>query len=196
MNWYKKAQIEEEQVPEEISRIDKAKEFGEKRHEGQYRKYNKQPYFTHPSKVADIVKTLTSDEDVIIAAYLHDTLEDTSTTYEELANKFSPKVASLVKELSSSKEGIAEVGKAQYLLNKMMSMSPDALLIKLADRYDNTSGFAKDRELLKDDNHNLQKLNSFIDKYKKETQYILDNLKCPLTSVHNTIINMIRHNIT
>lgn len=195
MNWYKASQIEEEQVPEEISKTDKAREFGTKKHEGQYRKYNKQPYFTHPSKVADLIKTLTNDEDVIIAAYLHDTLEDTSTTYEELASEFSPKVASLVKELSSSKEGIAEIGKAQYLLNKMMSMTPDALLIKLADRYDNTSGFSGDKELLRDDNQNLQKLNSFIDKYKKETQYILDNLKCPLTSAHNTIIGMIRRNL-
>jgi (p)ppGpp synthase/HD superfamily hydrolase len=174
---------------------EKAINFGSKKHEGQFRRFNNEPYFVHPTKVADLVKQFTDDQNIIDAAYLHDTLEDTNASFDELVREFGLEVANLVKELTSNDDEIAKVGKAQYLLNKMNHMSSDALLVKLADRCDNTSGFAEYRELLKDDTKNLEKLNKFIRRYSEETKYILDNLTANLTINHKIIIEKIRENI-
>jgi (p)ppGpp synthase/HD superfamily hydrolase len=176
--------------------IEDAIQFGIEKHQGQMRKYGGKPYFTHPSAVANVIKQFTNDQDVIIAAYLHDTLEDTQTTYQEIVEKFNERVANIVKELTSVKEDVAQLGKAQYLLNKMLHMSDEALLIKLADRFDNTSGFENDRQSLQGD-PKLDKLNSFIEKYKKETHFILDGLKVgrKLNAQQTELFNRIAKNV-
>ena len=56
--------------------IDRAIEFATKAHEGQFRKGTRRPYIVHPIEVGDIVSTMTTDEEVISAAILHDTIED------------------------------------------------------------------------------------------------------------------------
>ena len=68
--------MKEEIHTEEISMIDKAREFATKAHDGQFRKGTKRPYIVHPIEVGDIVSTMTTDEEVISAAILHDTIED------------------------------------------------------------------------------------------------------------------------
>jgi guanosine-3',5'-bis(diphosphate) 3'-pyrophosphohydrolase len=71
-------------------------------HDGQYRKNGEgiDPYILHPLQVADIVSNYTSDEDVVSAALLHDTLEDTGYTKEEMASEFGNAVADLVESVS------------------------------------------------------------------------------------------------
>ena len=77
--------------------IDRAIEFATKAHEGQFRKGTRRPYIVHPIEVGDIVSTMTTDEEVISAAILHDTIEDCKgVTREVLAENFSERVASLV----------------------------------------------------------------------------------------------------
>ena len=56
--------------------IDKAIEFATRAHRGQFRKGTRRPYIVHPIEVGDIVCSMTTDEEVISAAYLHDTIED------------------------------------------------------------------------------------------------------------------------
>ena len=73
------------------------------------------------------------------AALLHDTLEDTYTSYKELVDNFGEAVASIVLELTTAKYGSKLIGKAQYLAEKMQFMTNYALFIKLADRLDNLS---------------------------------------------------------
>lgn len=153
-------------------------QFGQQKHAGQVRKFSGQPYFTHPSQVAEIVKQFSKDPEIIAAAYLHDTLEDTETTYDEIAVSFSTRVADLVQELTSVKEDSQKLGKAVYLSQKLNQMSPEALLIKLADRLDNVSDLGTTSE-------------SFSEKYKKETRYILENLRRPLDASHSAIIKQI-----
>ena len=84
--------------------IDKAIEFATRAHEGQYRKGSVRPYIVHPMEVAAIVSSMTKDEEVISAAYLHDTIEDCpGITQEVLAAEFSPRVAWMVAQESEDK---------------------------------------------------------------------------------------------
>ena len=62
--------------------------FADKAHKNQVRKYTGDPYITHPVAVAKIVATVTDDEAMIAAALLHDTLEDTDTSYLDLVTAF------------------------------------------------------------------------------------------------------------
>lgn len=80
--------------------VAKAAAFAEKAHAGQVRKYTHEPYFTHVEAVAKAVAADGADEATIAAAYLHDTIEDTSTTYEQLVIAFGIEVADLVVELT------------------------------------------------------------------------------------------------
>ena len=71
-----------------MSKLNEAIKFASDKHDGQIRKLTNLPYIFHPFEVAQIVATMTNDEDVICAALLHDTVEDTKTTLDEIADKF------------------------------------------------------------------------------------------------------------
>lgn len=167
----------------------KALEFAREKHKGQMRKNNTPvKYITHPINVANLVKKYANNseniDDLVSSAYLHDTLEDTNTTYEELICNFGNLISNLVKELTNNDVLKKEMGKTKYLSMKMTSMSEDALIIKLCDRLDNVSS-------LYDTNK------AFIDKYLRETisilNYIINNRS--LNSIHLNIINDINKEV-
>ena len=81
-------------------KLKKAIEFATKAHEGQTRKYTGEPYIVHPLEVADIVKTVEHTEEMLMAAVLHDPVEDTDTTIQDIDREFGPVVAQLVDELT------------------------------------------------------------------------------------------------
>ena len=65
--------------------IDRAAKFAEQAHKGAHRKGTRIPYIVHPLETALIASMLTNDEEILAAALLHDTIEDTDVTYEDLA---------------------------------------------------------------------------------------------------------------
>lgn len=167
----------------------KALEFAREKHKGQIRKNNTTvEYITHPINVANLVKKYANNavniDDLVSSAYLHDTLEDTNTTYEELICNFGNIISNLVKELTNNDVLKKEMGKTKYLSMKMANMSEDALIIKLCDRLDNVSS-------LYDTNK------AFIDKYLRETisilNYIINNRN--LNTIHLNIINDINKEV-
>ncbi len=92
------------------------------------------PYFdAHIQQVVNILMQVTNEGDVIAAAYLHDIIEDTNTTYEELCNEFDERIANLVMEVTH--EGCAD-SKGFYFPRLK---SQKAILIKFADRLSNLS---------------------------------------------------------
>ncbi|MDO4315265.1 MAG: bifunctional (p)ppGpp synthetase/guanosine-3',5'-bis(diphosphate) 3'-pyrophosphohydrolase [Oscillospiraceae bacterium] len=126
----------------DFAQIRAAFEFADKSHEGQKRKSG-EPYIIHPLAVAQIVaEELKLDSESIEAALLHDVIEDTPATHEEVAKLFSPTIADLV-------EGVSKLTRIQYAtkedeqmenLRKMLiAMSKDirVILIKVADRLHN-----------------------------------------------------------
>ena len=122
--------------------IRSAYEFAANAHEGQLRK-DGSPYVTHPLSVAMIVAgELHLDSESIVAALLHDTIEDTGTSHEEVSRLFSPTVADLV-------DGVSKLDRVQFtskaqeqmenLRKMLMAMSKDVrvMLVKVADRLHN-----------------------------------------------------------
>ena len=91
-------------------------------------------YFeNHIWQVVAIIKQVTKDKEIIAAAYLHDTLEDTKTTYEELKENFGQRVADIVFEMTH--EGKKD--EKGYWFPRLKSK--DAILVKFADRLSNLS---------------------------------------------------------
>lgn len=115
--------------------IAQAKRFASRKHgeRGQVRKATGAPYIVHPEGVAKIVKDFGGDDEQIQAAWLHDTMEDTGTWEEDLREKFGDRVADLVSELTNDDFAIRSIGKEDYMSNKLINLSDDALLIKLSD---------------------------------------------------------------
>ena len=83
--------------------IEKAIEFATLKHANQYRKGSKIPYIVHPMQVMQILTANGFDDNTIIGGILHDTIEDTNTTYEELVEVFGEDVAKLVASESEDK---------------------------------------------------------------------------------------------
>ncbi len=123
------------------SLISKAYEFSKVNHEGQFR-HSGEPYFTHPCEVALILCDLGMDSSTVAAALLHDVVEDTDVSYDELKDEFNEEIAILV-------DGVTKLGKIPYSskeeqqvenLRKMFfAMAKDirVIIIKLADRLHN-----------------------------------------------------------
>lgn len=86
-----------------MGRIEDAIIFACEKHKGQTRKIVKLPYILHPMEVAQIISTVTTDEDIIIAGLLHDVLEDTQTSSEEIKNSFGQRVLDLVNSETENK---------------------------------------------------------------------------------------------
>ncbi len=127
--------------PMDIERIRAAYEMARSAHEGQKRK-DGSPYVTHCVAAADISVDMGLDEDSIVAALLHDVIEDTSLTHADIAQQFGPAVADIV-------EGVTKLTRVQYtskedeqmenLRKMLMAMAKDirVILIKIADRLHN-----------------------------------------------------------
>ncbi len=87
-------------MKEEFSRVFHAIEFAAKAHQGQFRKGTKIPYIIHPIGAAQILIEYGCSEEVIIAAILHDTVEDTKVTIQEIEKEFGKEVSKLVEHAS------------------------------------------------------------------------------------------------
>ena len=121
--------------------IRRAYAYGFKMHDGQVRKSG-EPYFTHPVAVAAILTEQRLDDATIVTALLHDTIEDTRSTYTEVAEMFGPEVAELVDgvtKLTNLQLSNAGSQQAENFRKLFMAMSRDlrVILVKLADRLHN-----------------------------------------------------------
>ena len=121
--------------------IRKAYAYGMKMHEGQFRKSG-EPYFSHPVAVAAILTEQRLDDATIVTALLHDTIEDTRSTYGEITELFGEDVAELVDgvtKLTNLQLSNAGSQQAENFRKLFMAMSKDlrVILVKLADRLHN-----------------------------------------------------------
>jgi len=138
--------------PEDLS---KAYNFALKAHKDQKRDSG-DPYLSHPVAVADILVDLKLDSATIATGLLHDTIEDTNTTYNIVKKEFGVEVANLVDGVTkiSELEGkIIENSKAENIRKLILATSKDirVLLVKLADRL-----------------HNMRTLNSISDENRRK----------------------------
>jgi len=120
----------------------KALIFATRAHESidQRRRYTNQPYIVHPIAVAEIVRSVPHTSDMVAAALLHDTIEDTDTTLEDINDAFGHDIADLVywlTDVSKPSDGTREVRKAIDRAHTARAPA-EAQTIKLADLIDNT----------------------------------------------------------
>ena len=132
---------EQHRSPEEIEEIRSAFDFAKNMHQGQYR-VSEEPYIIHPVEVVKILIYLRVDKDTLMAGFLHDILEDTDTTPEELKEKFGEDVLTLV-------QGVTKLGKLEFKSTEerqaenfrrmFIAMANDVrvIFLKLADRLHN-----------------------------------------------------------
>ncbi|MBA2661486.1 MAG: bifunctional (p)ppGpp synthetase/guanosine-3',5'-bis(diphosphate) 3'-pyrophosphohydrolase [Bradymonadaceae bacterium] len=125
----------------DINKLREAFEFANAMHEGQVRKSG-EPYMTHPLEVMDIIAGLRLDVSSLVAGLLHDTVEDTDTTVEDLRDMFGEDVAFLVDgvtKLSKFSFNTREEAQAENIRKMIIAMSRDlrVILVKLADRLHN-----------------------------------------------------------
>src|SRR6266702_4321646 len=127
--------------PEEIKEVKAAFHFSDEAHLGQYRQSG-EPYITHPVAVAEICAGWNLDAQAIMAALLHDVMEDQGVTKAELAERFGAKVAELVDGLSKLDKmefRNREEAQAENFRKMLLAMARDVrvILVKLADRLHN-----------------------------------------------------------
>ncbi len=121
--------------------IRQAFDYGRRMHEGQFR-HSGEPYFTHPVAVAAILTEMRLDDATIITALLHDTIEDTRSTWTDVARIFGREIADLVDgvtKLTNLQLSGAHSKQAENFRKLFMAMSRDlrVILVKLADRLHN-----------------------------------------------------------
>jgi len=127
--------------PEDIGRIEAAYHFASRAHSGQFRQSG-EPYVTHPVAVAEIVSGWRLDPQALIAALLHDVMEDTAISKQEIADAFGKVTAELVDGLSKLDKiefQSQEEAQAENFRKMLLAMASDlrVILIKLADRLHN-----------------------------------------------------------
>ena len=138
-----------------MDKIEKAIQFALDSHGGVKRKGKNSPYILHPLEAMLIVSKLTDDEDVIAAAVLHDTLEDTDVTQEDLRREFGDRVANLVnaesenKRRDQSSESTWKVRKGETI-EHIRHASREEKLICLGDKLANLREIAGDYSLVGD----------------------------------------------
>ena len=121
--------------------LEKAFIMAEKAHEGQFR-HSGEPYVSHPMAVAEILADLGMDTDTIIAGLLHDVIEDTDLTMENIQKEFSPQISAMVDGVTKLKNlefKSYEEQQAESLRKMFLAMAADirVIIIKLADRLHN-----------------------------------------------------------
>ncbi|MGG6194750.1 HD domain-containing protein [Pantoea allii] len=112
---------------------------------GQRRKYTDEPYIVHPAAVVELVRSITDNPVLLAAAWLHDTVEDTTTTLSDIENHFGNEVAKLVEMLTNTAPQSAgnRTERKMAHFRHTAQASPDAQTIKLADIIDNTRSIVR-----------------------------------------------------
>ena len=124
--------------------IFKAIEFAAKAHHGQYRRGTKMPYIVHPLGVARILIENGCSEEVVAAGVLHDTVEDTPVSLEDIRKTFGEKVARIVECVSEQDKSDTWENRKQRTIECVKSAPLDILLVECADKLDNIRSIGED----------------------------------------------------
>lgn len=140
--------------------LDRAIIFAVRAHAGTERRGKGFPYIVHPMEAMEIVATMTSDQELLAAAALHDTVEDTPVTVEQIRAEFGPRIADLVaSESDTFEEGVSEEdswhARKQAAIDRLAKASHDAKIVALGDKLSNMRTIARDYSIKGDALWNL-----------------------------------------
>ena len=138
--------------PLETTLFDKAVKFAVEAHQGTERRGKSYPYIIHPMEAASIVATITSDQEMLAAAILHDTVEDTDVTFEQLREQFGDRVAELVhRETGPLDNRFTWHEKKAIQIKQLVNASYDSKVVALGDKLSNMRGIAWDYRKIGDE---------------------------------------------
>ena len=135
--------------PLDTTLLDRAIVFAVRAHAGTERRGKGFPYIVHPMEAVEIVATMTRDQELLAAAVLHDTVEDTDTTVEQIRTEFGDRIASLVaSESDIVVDGCSEEdswhARKQAAIDRLARASHDAKMVALGDKLSNMRAIARD----------------------------------------------------
>lgn len=166
--------------------LDRAIVFAVRAHAGTERRGRGFPYIVHPMEAVGIVATITSDQELLAAAALHDTVEDTDVTVEQIRAEFGPRIASLVaSESDTFQDGVSEEDswhiRKQAAIDRLARASYDAKIVALGDKLSNMRAIARDYARQGDALWNL-----FHAKDPKDHEWHYRGLADALRELHDT----------
>ena len=135
--------------PLDTSLFDRAARLAIEAHGGTERRGKGFPYILHPMEAATIAATITSDPEVLAAAVLHDTVEDTAVTVDELRRLFGPRVAALV-HTETAPAGLSWRAKREHQVARIAAADRDSKIVALSDKLSNLRTIALDHLSLGD----------------------------------------------
>lgn len=135
--------------PLDTALLDRAIIFAVRAHAGTERRGKGFPYIVHPLEAVEIVATMTPDQELLAAAALHDTVEDTGVTVEQIRAEFGERVAALVEaESDVFIEGISDTdswrARKQAAIDRLAAAPRDAKMVALGDKLSNMRAIARD----------------------------------------------------
>lgn len=166
--------------------LDRAIVFAVKAHAGAERRGKGFPYIVHPLEAVAIVATMTSDQELLAAAVLHDTVEDTNVTLEEIRAEFGDRVATLVAYESEERNDEENAKKSwharkQAAIARLAEAPHDAKVVALGDKLSNMRTIARDYAEFGDDLWNRFHTND-----PREHEWHYRGLAESLHDLHNT----------
>lgn len=129
--------------------FDKAAQFAIEAHRGAERRGKGFPYIIHPMEAAAIVATVTNDPEMLAAAILHDTVEDTDATIEQIEALFGPRVAHLV-HIETAKKGASWRARREVQMERFKQADRDCKIVALGDKLSNLRAIVLDYHNLGD----------------------------------------------
>ena len=146
--------------PLDTELLDRAIVFAVRAHAGTERRGKGFPYIVHPMEAVEIVATMTRDQELLAAAALHDTVEDTDVTIEQIRTEFGERVASFVAAESDEPHQRPDSGenwraRKQAAIDRLAHASRDAKIVALGDKLSNMRAIARDYALQGDALWNL-----------------------------------------
>ena len=135
--------------PLDTQLLDRAIVFAVRAHAGTERRGKGFPYIVHPLEAVEIVSTMTPDQELLSAAALHDTVEDTDVTVDEIRREFGDRIASIVaSESDTFEEGVSEEeswhSRKRAAIDRLSKASRDSKIVALGDKLSNMRAIARD----------------------------------------------------
>ena len=166
--------------------LDRAIVFAVRAHAGTERRGKGFPYIVHPMEAVEIVATMTPDQELVAAAALHDTVEDTDVTVEQIRAEFGDRIASLVvAESDTIEQGVSEEdswhARKQAAIDRLASDSYETKRVALGDKLSNMRAIARDYAMQGDALWSL-----FHTKDPKEHEWHYRGLADALHDLHDT----------
>ena len=172
--------------PLDTGLLDRAIIFAVRAHSGTERRGKGYPYIVHPLEAVEIVATITSDQELLAAAALHDTVEDTDITLEQIRAEFGDRVAALVADESDTMpEGVSEEEswheRKQASIDRLSRSGRDTKIVALGDKLSNMRAIARDYAIKGDELWNI-----FHSKDPKEHEWRYRGLADALRELEDT----------